>query len=51
MLFFLNKFRGSRTHNNFVPKETKLLMRTISKDSHVSEVSGIVNEVTKTISS
>ena len=33
-----NKFQRSRTHHSFIPKENKLLMKTISKDSHVSEV-------------
>ena len=35
---FFNKFQGSKTHHSFIPKENKLLMKTISKDYHVLEV-------------
>ena len=32
---FFNKSQGSRTHHSFIPKENKLLMKTISKDSSI----------------
>ena len=35
---FLNKFQGFTAHHSFIPKGNILLMKTISKDSHVSEI-------------
>ena len=35
---YLNKFQGFTAHHSLIPKENILSMKTISKDSHVSEV-------------